>query len=187
MEARPSAAVLSKRLSLERGHGLRKLLTIVFSGLLGCAATVIADDGAVGEDNGEVLVSAGLFDVADRQDVFELGVEWRSRPYAAGLELNAGFMLNTDQGGFLFFGTRRDFLLSESWGISLGLAVGLYEEGDGLDLGGPVEFRSSIELFGFVGKRSRLGLGFYHLSHAGLYDENPGSNSVVLMYGRSLR
>ena len=75
----------------------------------------------------------------------------------------------------------------EHWGISIGFGVGLWDSGDGLDLGGPVEFRSSIELFTELTERSRLGLTFYHLSNAGLYEDNPGSNSLVLLYGRRSR
>jgi hypothetical protein len=66
--------------------------------------------------------------------------------------------------------------------LSPGFAVALFEEGDGKDLGGPVEFRSSLELSHRRSERSEIGITLYHLSKAGIYDENPGSNSLVVSY-----
>ena len=64
-----------------------------------------------------------------------------------------------------------------------GFAVSLYEEGStGKDLGGPVEFRSSLEFARRFAGGSSLGLAVYHLSNAGIYDDNPGSNSVILSW-----
>ena len=58
--------------------------------------------------------------------------------------------------------------------------TGLYRAGDGLDLGGPIVFRSGIEA-GWENRRGwRFGLGFDHRSNAGIYDENPGVETVHL-------
>lgn len=66
--------------------------------------------------------------------------------------------------------------------------VGHYRPGDdeeGRELGGPVEFRSGLELSRRLGERSWLGLSFDHLSNAVLYDRNPGSESLVLVWSWS--
>jgi hypothetical protein len=62
--------------------------------------------------------------------------------------------------------------------------AGLYEEGDGKDLGGPVEFRSGLEVAVRAGARWWVGLSYYHLSNAVLYDRNPGEESLVLVVSR---
>ena len=62
------------------------------------------------------------------------------------------------------------------------LAAGLYEDGDGKDLGHIVEFRSSLELAYRFDNRARLGLSFYHLSNASLDDNNPGTEVFSLNY-----
>lgn len=163
---------------------LLRLVVALLAGGVGVSAD--ADDGAW------VLASAGVFNVAADESEpgdtreGELGLEWRSRPRAFGLELNVGAMVHTKSGGYLFTGLRRDFELSPRWALSLGFGAAAFEEGDGIDLGGSVEFRSSIELFVRFGERSRLGVDFYHLSNAGIYDENPGSNSLVLVYGHRI-
>ncbi|MDX1645364.1 MAG: acyloxyacyl hydrolase [Thermoanaerobaculia bacterium] len=154
----------------------------VLAGASGLAPSAAADDSWL-------VASAGVFNLAadesepgDRRET-EVGLEWRGAPRAFGLRPNVGVMVHAESGGYLFAGARRDFDLSERWGLSLGFAAGAFEEGDGLDLGGTVEFRSSIELFLRLGERSRLGIDFYHLSNAGIYDSNPGANSLVLVYG----
>ena len=58
--------------------------------------------------------------------------------------------------------------------------AGLYENGSGVDLGGPIEFRSGIEL-GYQAKNGvRVGLSIDHRSNAGLYSRNPGLETVQL-------
>ena len=55
---------------------------------------------------------------------------------------------------------------------------GLYAAGDDFDLGGPIEFRSGIEL-GYEAKNGwRYGLSYDHRSNAGIYDNNPGIETV---------
>ena len=55
---------------------------------------------------------------------------------------------------------------------------GLYVENGGFDLGGPIEFRSGIE----IGYENRSGVRFAasydHRSNAGIYDDNPGIETV---------
>ncbi len=56
--------------------------------------------------------------------------------------------------------------------------AGLYAEGDGVDLGGPIQFRSGIE-FGYQTDRGvRMSLGFDHRSNAGIDSPNPGLETV---------
>ena len=64
---------------------------------------------------------------------------------------------------------------------------GLYFEGDGLDLGGPIAFRSGVEL-GFEAPGGwRYGLSYDHRSNAGIHDDNPGVETVQLRVSVPLR
>ncbi|MGB0440974.1 MAG: acyloxyacyl hydrolase, partial [Paracoccaceae bacterium] len=57
--------------------------------------------------------------------------------------------------------------------------TGLYEAGDGLDLGGPIAFRSGI-MIEYEGPNGwRYGLGYDHRSNAGIYRTNPGIETVL--------
>lgn len=166
--------------------------TIVLLSALAIGLGGLAPSVATADDRAWIVASAGVFNIAAEDKTprdsreLELGLEWRGRPGLVGLRPNVGAMVHAESGGYLFAGLRRDFELGSAWGLSLGFAAGLFEDGDGIDLGGAVEFRSSIEIFARLGERSRLGLDFYHLSNAGIYEPNPGANSLVLVYGRRI-
>ena len=63
--------------------------------------------------------------------------------------------------------------------VELHSMPGLYFPNGGFDLGGPIEFRSGIEI-GFEDRRGwRYGLSYDHRSNTGLfYDENPGIETL---------
>ncbi len=85
----------------------------------------------------------------------------------------------------------------EAWlGAGLGYAVrlqphglfvrasfmpGLYRPGTGTDLGGPIEFRSMLEL-GMLLSRGAVTLSIDHRSNGGLYRQNPGMEVVALTW-----
>ena len=56
---------------------------------------------------------------------------------------------------------------------------GIYTDNGGYDLGGPIEFRSGIEL-GYENRNGwRYALSYDHRSNAGIYDINPGIETVA--------
>jgi hypothetical protein len=61
-------------------------------------------------------------------------------------------------------------------------AVGAYRRGDGPDLGGPLEFRLSINAAYELDNKSRIGLQIAHISNAGIYHRNPDDNEVLVTY-----
>ena len=89
---------------------------------------------------------------------------------------------NADGAVWVFGALRRDFRLAERWFVTPAFGVSLYSQGDSKNLGGPVEFRSAIELGREFRNRTRIALGIYHLSNGGIYFPNPGSNSLILTY-----
>ena len=45
-----------------------------------------------------------------------------------------------------------------------------------------LEFRSGIEVAWRFDNRSRLGVEFTHISNAGIYDRNPGTETLTVNY-----
>lgn len=129
-----------------------------------------------------VAVSVGAFNVSKSEKQVEVGIEFRTPAPVWGLAVAAGLCATQDQSLWVFGGLRRDFSLGGGWLVTPAFAVSLYSQGDGKDLGGPVEFRTALELGHEWANRRRLALVVYHLSNAGLYDHNPGSNSLILTY-----
>jgi len=60
------------------------------------------------------------------------------------------------------------------------VAAGICHEGDGIDLGGPIEFRESLEIAYRVDERWLVGLSLAHISNGQVYEHNPGQNDILL-------
>ena len=158
------------------------LLLRIVGVLVACLAglTGPAESAAVNKTIESIAISAGRFNYARHNPETELGVELRFSPRRWRLAPMIG-LVGTDNGaGYLYGGLRRELPLDLKWSVTPSFAVSLYDAGDGHDLGGPIEFRSALEISYLIGRRSRAGLAIYHLSNASIYKRNPGSNSVVL-------
>jgi hypothetical protein len=68
-----------------------------------------------------------------------------------------------------------NFILTPSF------AGGYSESGHGINLGYWWEFRSGAELDYRFADQRRLGVGFYHISNAGLGNHNPGAEFVTVV------
>ena len=64
--------------------------------------------------------------------------------------------------------------------VQLHAMTGFYARGTGVDLGGPIEFRSGIEVAYCLENGMRLGLGWDHRSNLEIYARNPGVEMVHL-------
>ena len=129
--------------------------------------------------------SAGLFDFIDSDKAVEVGVEARFRSFRVwrlDLVPVVGVSATENESFWGYGGLRYDLRLSDRWMASPQFAIGLYENGDGKDLGGLVEFRSGLEISRRLKNGGRVGLLFYHLSNARIYELNPGSESLVITW-----
>ncbi len=86
----------------------------------------------------------------------------------------------TDEGGlWVGIGNTTTYTTPNNrWFAQFHSMPGLYARGGEEDLGGPIEWRSGIEL-GYQNREGvRIGLGADHRSNAGLYSDNPGLETV---------
>ncbi len=148
------------------------------------ALAIAPSAGAVGLRGWAIY--GGIYNTANDDNPTELGVEYRfdaikvpKLPALIALKPVVGVAGTEDGNAWIYGGLRLDLKLG-SWVVTPQFAVSLYDQGDGRDLGGEVEFRSGIEVAYRFGGGPRVGLLFYHLSNADFYDFNPGSNSLVL-------
>lgn len=140
----------------------------------------------------EVALLAGIFDVGESAAVFEAGAEARFTPFLSGerpvswrLALAAGAIVTGDDGAYGWGGFRLELPLGDRFSLVPHVGAGLYDRGDGKDLGGAIQFRSGLEGAWLLTPRMRLGLVYYHLSNAGLERPNPGSESLSLVWAGS--
>lgn len=154
------------------------------------AAFVPAGSPARAEPPVAVTASAGPFSVLDDGELYEAGWEVRFAPrrfrwaprFLPELSPAIGAMATSQGALYVYGGFRLDLRMGASWRVSPQWATGLYYQDGGRNLGGPLEFRSGIELSRRLGARSRIGVMLYHLSNGGIYGYNPGSESLVLTY-----
>ena len=125
----------------------------------------------------------GIYDTASEDGhPAELGLEVRFAALGipkVALRPAAGIAGTDDGNAWVYGGLRLDLELGR-WVVTPQFAVTLYDAGDGKDLGGPLEFRSGLEVAYDLATGPTVGLLFYHLSNGDFYDFNPGSNSLVL-------
>jgi len=93
-----------------------------------------------------------------------------------------GVMATARGSGYLYLGINFDLLFFDHLLFAPGFAGGYYWQGNGKNLGYPVEFRSGVEVAWQFSSWHRLGFHFYHLSNASLARKNPGEESLVLFY-----
>jgi len=137
------------------------------------------------DPTGEVALQWGTFGLADAEQLFQVGVEYRAEPLVLGISPIVGASVLDDGGTYVHAGGRYDLDLGDRWQISPSFAPGIYS-GESFDLGGPIEFRSGIDLSYRLRERWKVAVGVYHLSNGGLYSRNGGSEALLFSLVRVL-
>ncbi|KPQ08248.1 MAG: Lipid A 3-O-deacylase (PagL) [Rhodobacteraceae bacterium HLUCCA12] len=124
---------------------------------------------------------------ANSSGSFEGFAGWRGAPVWHGFQPTVGASLSNRGEGWVGAGLAYTWRAAQQPGfLRVAVMPGLYRQGNGRNLGGAIEFRSSLE----VGLRLRSGgevaLGVAHRSNAGIYNTNPGLNTAYLGYSMPL-
>ena len=91
----------------------------------------------------------------------------------------------TAKSASMFYGGFETNLGPDSIYLNLSSSAGIYNNGDGKDLGNALQFKSEVNVFYSISKESRFGIGSHHISNAGLDSVNPGTNNYYLIYNRN--
>lgn len=88
----------------------------------------------------------------------------------------------TSRGAFYgYFGVGVDINFPYNLVLTPNAAAGYFYSGQGINLGSWWEFRSGAELDYRFADQRRVGLGFYHMSNAGLGKQNPGAELATVV------
>jgi len=97
-------------------------------------------------------------------------------------------VMGTSKGAFYGYGGFGfDINIAEKWVITPTAAVGYFEHGSGINLGAHCEFRTGAEFDYRFDNSVRLGAGYYHMSNAGIGQQNPGTELVTVVLTVPLR
>ncbi len=164
---------------------------VLLGGLLGMSHSAQARDKAV------FTMSAGAYDMAfHREQEVEGRIEYRSA-YALlqpedgvfrGFHPMIGIMGNTALAAFAYGGFAAPFRFADdNWEVVPSAGIGAYHNGNGLFLGGVMEFHLGMGVNYAITRDSRLGVSVDHISNGGTHRKNPGVNSVLLSWSFEFR
>ncbi|KAF0118168.1 MAG: hypothetical protein FD149_846 [Rhodospirillaceae bacterium] len=138
-------------------------------------------------DPAYVLMGGGAFDF-HRNATAEVDFAYRSGEKYLGLfKPHFGILAGTDGNVYGWWGVLVDVYFGNRFVLTPSTAVGVYARGGGKPLGHVVEFRSGLDAGYRFDDRSRLAVGIYHMSNAGLGRRNPGEESLILHYDIPVR
>ena len=172
---------------------MKKKILLIFLILIGMKSQLFSEE----PDNKNVLKSgneynffSGIFDFSDDGKKSEIiGVQHQNdnlfrNSFIGKIKPITGFMITSDSASYLYTGIQAEYDLGKL-NITPSFTPGLYNEGDGKDLGHLVEFKSEIQLSFDISDSSELGFSYNHLSNASLGEKNPGANSYMFNFMKS--
>ena len=159
----------------------RRLLAAVLTGM---GLLLTPSGGAQAQEDPAFLsVGAGYFDWnRQKNEAAEFRLEYRDDHKLWIFRPLAGLMGTSDGSVYGFAGIGVDVFFGSRFVVTPSFAPGYYHQGNGLDLGYGLEFRSQIEFAYRFDNRSRLGLAVSHMSNASLGDINPGTEAAIVYY-----
>ena len=92
-----------------------------------------------------------------------------------------GALITSDNAAYFYTGVQAQYSIG-ALNVIPSFTPGIYEQGDGKDLGHIIEFKSEVQLSLDLPKDSQFGFSYNHLSNASLGDKNPGANSYMFNF-----
>mgnify|MGYP001325127028 CR=1 FL=1 len=144
-----------------------KVLTFVFF----ISAISFAEEYSEINKNTELSFYTGMFDYSDRGKKSTLfGIEHQNdeltrKSFLGILSPVTGGLITSDNAIYLYTGIQAQYNMGKLK-ITPSFTPGVYEQGDGKDLGHPLEFKSEVQLSFDLSKSSMFGMSYNHISNA---------------------
>ena len=129
----------------------------------------------------------GMFDFSDDKKSSTLfGIEHQNENLYRDTILGrvspvSGMMVTADNAAYFYTGIEANYELG-LLKVTPSFTPGIYSQGDGKDLGHPLEFKSEVQLSMDLLNNSELGFSYNHISNASLGEKNPGANSYMFNF-----
>ncbi len=159
------------------------LITIFFISSLSLSAEEIQ----INDKNTEFSIYTGMFDFSDDgKKSTLLGFQHQNEDlnrdtFLGNLSPITGALITADKATYFYTGVQAQYKIG-NLNLTPSFTPGLYDQGDGKDLGHILEFKSELQLSLDLPKESQLGFSYNHLSNASLGDKNPGANSYMFNF-----
>jgi hypothetical protein len=162
-----------------------KLALIIFFCIV-CNQAAAIEHMSEREPEPEIVIALGAANIFDSSKYAGYGLEYRYTPIWRKFRPIVGYATTRENDQYVYIGVRYFYKLNDVWLFNPTLAVGLFDSGAGINLGGSVQFRSGFEFNRQISDRVRLGIGFSHLSNSQIYSSNPGTETIGLTLAISL-
>ena len=168
---------------------MKKISNLVFCLLfLFFTSTILkADEKVLDDKNTELNFYTGMFDFSDKGKRSTLfGIQHQNEDlfrdsFLGNLSPVTGGLITGDNSMYIYSGVQADYEFG-SLKLTPSFTPGIYSQGDGKDLGSPIEFKSEIQLSFDLTKNTIFGMSYNHISNASLGDKNPGANSYMFNF-----
>ena len=146
-----------------------------------------SEEFSVDTNNTKFNIYSGMFDFSDDGKRSTLigfqhqNTDLNRDTFLGNLSPITGAMFTADSATYVYTGVQANYSIG-SLNIIPSFTPGIYNQGDGKDLGHLVEFKSEVQLSLNLPKDSQLGFSYNHLSNASLGDKNPGANSYMFNF-----
>ena len=147
----------------------------------------IAEEVKFDDKNTEFSVYTGMFDFSDDgKKSTLLGFQHQNEnlnrnTFLGNLSPITGALITADNATYLYTGVQAQYKIG-NLNLTPSFTPGLYNQGNGKDLGHVLEFKSELQLSLDLPKESQLGFSYNHLSNASLGEKNPGANSYMFNF-----
>ena len=164
---------------------LRQTLISIFFLVLSFAS--FAEEIKLNEKNTEFNLYTGMFDFSDTGKKSTLiGFQHQNEnlnrnTFLGNLSPITGALITADNATYFYTGVQANYKIG-NLNLTPSFTPGLYNEGNGKDLGHILEFKSEIQLSLELPKESQFGFSYNHLSNASLGEKNPGANSYMFNF-----
>ena len=148
---------------------------------------VNSEENKVLNDEHELNFYSGIFDFSDdgaRSTIF--GFQHQNEDlfrnsFLGTISPITGAMITADNASYIYTGVQAQYKIGKI-NLTPSFTPGLYNEGDGKDLGHLVEFKSEVQFSLDLFTDTELGFSYNHISNASLGDKNPGANSYMFNF-----
>jgi len=129
----------------------------------------------------------GMFDFSDHKKRSALfGVEHQDEnlyrdTFFGRVSPVTGMMITADNAAYFYTGIEANYELGP-FKVTPSFTPGLYSQGEGKDLGHPLEFKSEVQLSMDLGETTNFGMSYNHVSNASLGEKNPKANSYMFNF-----
>ena len=147
----------------------------------------IAEEKITDKKNTQINIYTGMFDYSDHgQRALLLGFQHQNEnlnrdTFLGNLSPITGGFFTENSALYIYSGVEWNFDLGDI-NFTPSFAPGLYEAGDGKDLGHILQFKSELQASYDLSETSSFGMSYNHISNASLGDKNPGANSYMFNF-----